>query len=128
MATLVSAAGRGAAVFVSSHLLGDIEHICDRFVVARDGVVVFDGSVDELARSSSRVVSIEFGQAGPSAAFADLPGVVSVMADGSRLDIEVTGSIDALVKTAAGLEIVGFSTSKATLEGGFLNLSGEGNR
>ena len=126
--TLRGAADRGAAVFVSSHVLGDIEHVCDRVVVLRDGKAVFDGAVDELARSSRRVVSIEFGQTVAPAAFADLPGVVGVVADGLRLDIEVTGSIDALVKVAAGFEVVDFSTSQATLEGGFVNLSGEGER
>lgn len=127
-ATLRGAADRGAAVFVSSHVLGDIEHVCDRVVVLRDGMAVFDGAVDELARSSRRVVSIEFGQVVPHAAFADLPGVVALTADGSRLDIEVAGSIDSLVKAAAEFEVIDFSTSQASLEGGFVNLSGEGDR
>ena len=127
-AALRAAADRGAAVFVSSHVLGDIEHVCDRVVVLREGRAVFDGPVGELARSSRRIVSIEFGHAAPRAVFAELPGVVGVLADNSRLDIEVVGPIDALVKAAADFEVVDFSTSQATLEGGFVTLNEEVDR
>jgi len=127
-AILRAAADRGAAVFVSSHVLGDIEHVCDRVIVLRNGRAVFDGTVDELACSSRRIVSIEFGQAAPRAVFADLPGVIDVMVHGSRLDIEVMGSIDGLVKAAAGFEVVEFSTAQPTLEGGFVTLSEEVDR
>jgi ABC-2 type transport system ATP-binding protein len=127
-AALRAAADRGAAVFVSSHVLGDIEHVCDRVVVLREGRAVFDGPVDELARSSRRIVSIEFGHAAPRAAFAGLPGVVGVLADNSRLDIEVVGPIDVLVKAAADFEVVDFSTSQATLESGFVTLNEEVDR
>jgi hypothetical protein len=50
------------------------------------------------------------------------------MVHGSRLDIEVMGSIDGLVKAAAGFEVVEFSTAQPTLEGGFVTLSEEVDR
>lgn len=120
-----AAADRGAAVFVSSHVLGDIEHVCDRVVVLRDGATVFDGALDELARSSRRRVAIEFAGPVPSDGFAALPGVAVVSASGPHLELEVTGPLDPVVKAAAAFDVVDFSTTQSTLEGGFVDLNAE---
>jgi len=52
--------------------------------------------------------------------FADLPGVQRVDADGSRIRLQVSGSLDAVVKAAARHEVTDMLTEEATLEEAFL--------
>lgn len=120
---LRGAVDRGAAVFVSSHVLGDIETVSDRVVVLHHGQAIYDGSVADLARTSRRTVTIDFAGAVDRAAFAALDGVEVVVVEGSQVVLSVAGSLDRIVKAAARFEVVDFTSSGASLEGGFVDLS-----
>ncbi len=57
---VAEARARGATVFVSSHVLGEVERLCDRVAMLRAGRLVFAGDVDELRRSQRRRVTASF--------------------------------------------------------------------
>lgn len=57
---LRSAAAGGRTVFFSSHTLSEVERLCDRLAIVREGKIVFDGSLGELRRQAGHVVTIRW--------------------------------------------------------------------
>lgn len=57
---LRGAAAGGRTVFFSSHTLSEVERLCDRLAIVREGKIVFDGSLGELRRQAGHVVTIRW--------------------------------------------------------------------
>ena len=122
-ALLRDEADRGATVFLSSHVLADVEHACDRVVVLREGSVVFDGAVETLLADATRTIRVEFGSPVDPGAFSIVPGVGELDWHGAEMVITFSGSVDPLIKALAHHDVVELSTSKPTLEGSFAHLN-----
>ncbi len=86
----------GATVFLSSHVLSEIQHVADRVAILRDGAILTVSDVDSLRRVASRRLRIRLRQAFDPGTFAELAGVESVVADDGWLDLAIT--------TGAGLD------------------------
>jgi len=95
------ARGAGQTVFMSSHVLSEVQQSADRVGIVRDGVMVAVESVDDLRRRAVRRVEIRFDDPVPEEVFAELPGVTDVRLDGSVLSCRLAGRADPLVKAAA---------------------------
>ncbi|MEU9116564.1 ABC transporter ATP-binding protein [Streptomyces sp. NPDC048483] len=78
----------GRTVLLSSHLLAEVEALCDRVTIVRDGRMVDTGSLPELRRLTRTSIQAEIS--GPVDGLADLPGVHNLRADNSlvRFDVE----------------------------------------
>ena len=122
-AMLRDEAERGATVFLSSHVLADVEHACDRVVVLRDGSAVFDGAVDDLLADAVRTIRVELAAPAGPEVVSTVPGVEGVEWDGRALVVRFTGSIDPVIKALAEHEVLDLVTSKPTLEGSFAHLN-----
>jgi ABC-2 type transport system ATP-binding protein len=110
----------GATVFLSSHILPEVEVLADRVGILRRGRLVAVAGIDELrAQARSR---LDFHVAGPAdpAVFAGLPGVVSVDATDRVISVVVEGSVDPVIKAAAGLDVRRVVTHETDLEDVFL--------
>jgi ABC-2 type transport system ATP-binding protein len=133
-----SLADEGMTVFVSSHLLAEIEHICDRLIMISDGKSVFQGEVaalratrgDELVlrpESASSLASLLalIRQAGFTARVEDLPGGVEVVAVVAGL-----GQAAALNRLAmnADITLIHISERSRSLEEAFFELTGSHSR
>ena len=116
----------GQTVFLSSHVLPEVQRVCDRVAFVRDGELVAVENVAELAERAIRHVEIEFAVSVPVAAFADLPGVSEVRGEGALLRFTVTGHLDSVVKKAAEYEVVTLSSHEPDLEDLFLTYYGGG--
>ena len=57
---ILETAKKGTAVFFTSHLLYDTERLCERLVVMKDGVSIFEGTTESLLESSGQEVEITF--------------------------------------------------------------------
>ncbi|HUA31731.1 MAG TPA: ABC transporter ATP-binding protein [Streptosporangiaceae bacterium] len=122
-------AADGTTVFVSSHLLAEVEQICSHVGVMRAGDLVFQGTLEELrGRSAARIL---VRTADPDKAALVLTGLG--LADVSVTDREVTAQIgeeapetvcERLVH--AGVPVAGLETPRASLEDLFVELTGEG--
>ncbi len=112
----------GSTVFLSSHVLSEVEHTCDRVAIIRDGRLVRVGGIAELKDIKRHTVTITFASPAPAAAFEGIPGVEEVAAeDGGRtLRLVATGELDAVIKAAAGFPVVGVATHEPSLEEIFL--------
>jgi ABC-2 type transport system ATP-binding protein len=119
--TLVrDAADRGAAVFLSSHVLAEVQRIADRVAIIRSGRLVTIEPVAELEAKALRVIEIRFGERVPVAAFTGLAGVRELKVEGDLVRASVAGPVDALIKAAARFTVVSIAGHEADLEDVFL--------
>ena len=128
-------AARGATVFFSSHILGQVEAVCDRVGIIRDGEMIAVDSVAGLREASGAESVLEIAVGGdPSAAALDavreLGGVSEVRAAGDQVtvtlggDVRKTAVLDAL--ESAGVEVADFETRETSLEDLFTAYTGSG--
>jgi ABC-2 type transport system ATP-binding protein len=112
----------GRTVFFSSHVLPEVERVCDRVGIIRKGNLVAVEEIAELKRKRLRQMELTFGWEVPPSAF-DLDSVRDVAQAGCTLRFlveETPGSLDSVIKRAAQFPIVDLSYKQATLEDVFL--------
>ncbi len=112
----------GATVFLSSHILSEVEQMCSRVGIIREGRLARAGGVTELKDIKRHEVIITFAAAAPVEAFKRLPGVesVEVLPDGRTLRLAVSGGQDAVIKAAAQHAVVTLTSHEPSLEDIFL--------
>src|SRR5256884_213627 len=90
----------GATVFLSSHILSEVEHVCDRVGIIRDGRLVRVAQLDQLRRIRVHRVEIEFAPdtAVPETPIRDAEGVEEVTISGQRVTCTVRGGFEALMR------------------------------
>lgn len=115
------AAARGQTVFLSSHILDEVQDLCDRVGILRTGRLVEVAALDELRRISATIVEAVFDGAPPS--LDDVPGVSGVepmIGVPGGIRITLTGEPDALVHRLAEHHLVRLRTVEPSLEEIFL--------
>jgi ABC-2 type transport system ATP-binding protein len=112
----------GATVVLSSHVLPEVERVADRIAILRQGRLVALGTVDEVRATARHRLELHLGSPADPAPFRGLPGVVDVVAQGDVLRIVVEGSVDAVVKEAARLEVRRLVSGDGDLEDAFREL------
>ena len=127
--TMVLEARRdGATVFLSSHVLSEVEHVCDRVGIIRAGRLVNVASLEELHEIRLHRVEIEFGGEPPLDAIRKADGVDDVTVEGQRVRCVVRGSFEPLMQAIAGAHVVNLTSHEPSLEDTFLEFySGSGN-
>src|ERR1035437_1511225 len=106
----------GRTVFISSHQLPEVEHLCDRVGIIREGRLLAVESIAALKERALRRLEIDFGEPVGVEAFANLPGVRDLTVTDSVLRCTVMGSLDALVKAAARYEVRNLRSIDTSLE------------
>ncbi len=112
---------RGATVFMSSHVLSEVEDVAGRVAIIRAGRIVDLDDVRTLRHHAGQQVEIRFGEDVRVAEFAALPGVEDVAVEGRTLTCLVRGEPDALLKAAARHHVVAWSAHDRELEDLFLD-------
>jgi ABC-2 type transport system ATP-binding protein len=120
--TLSEAKERGQTVFLSSHILSEVEAVCDRVAILRQGRLVELGSLEQMRHLSSVLVEVTFNDQVPD--LSKVTGVRSFRVDGRVAHLEVAGSIDPLIKALEGHEVSGLLSREPSLEELFLSLYG----
>ncbi len=113
---------RGQTVFLSSHILSEVEALCDRVGILRDGRLVDEGTLAELRHLAAQTVEVTF--AGPAPALPALPGVHVQSAGLDALRFEVSGSVGPLIGAlarAGGDSIKTLTSREPSLEEIFLH-------
>lgn len=113
----------GRTVFLSSHVLPEVEHVADRVAIIRDGKIVVVEKVTVLKQRAVRRLEIDFADPIPVEAFRRLSSVRSadLSHDGRRLLLRIAGPVDEVVKLAAGHEVLNLSSHEGDLEDVFLD-------
>ena len=113
------ARARGATVFVSSHVLSEVEHICDRVGIVREGHLATVGPLSELAGIRAHRVVIEFAEA-TYATGLHVPGLEQVTVEGARVSGMYRGDFTPLLAALAGKPVRTLDSREPTLEEIFL--------
>ena len=117
--TVREAAQRGQTVFLSSHILSEVEALCDRVGILRDGRLVDEGSLSQLRHLGSQVIEVTFE--GEVPALPPLEGVHAATAGPNALRLEVTGSVGPVIQALAGLPVLALTSREPSLEEIFLH-------
>jgi ABC-2 type transport system ATP-binding protein len=114
------ARAESATVFLSSHILSEVEHVCDRVGIVRRGRLVRVAELEDLHRIRVHHVEIEFGGTPPVARIRAAAGVERVTVQGNRISCTVRGSFEALMQAIAGEPVLSLSSAEPSLEEVFL--------
>jgi ABC-2 type transport system ATP-binding protein len=110
---------RGRTVLLSSHILSEVEELCDRVSIIRKGVTVESGSLAELRHLTRTTVTAEL--AGPPSGLAGLPGVHDLDVRGHRVRLQVdTDKLDAVLRSLTDSGVRSLTSTPPTLEELFL--------
>jgi ABC-2 type transport system ATP-binding protein len=115
------ARSRGATIFMSSHVLSEVEHVCDRVGIVRDGHLATVGTLDQLTGIRAHHVRIEFADAPPAERLRGLKGFEGVAIDGRRVTGLYRGGFDDLLGAIAGSRVATLESREPTLEEVFLS-------
>jgi ABC-2 type transport system ATP-binding protein len=116
---IIEAKQRGQTVLLSSHILSEVEAVCDRVGILRDGRLVDEGTLDQLRHLSAQTVEVTF--TGPAPVLAPLAGVDVANAGSNALRFEVSGSIGPLIAALAEHPVAMLTSREPSLEEIFLH-------
>jgi ABC-2 type transport system ATP-binding protein len=116
----------GRTIFLSSHILTEVEKTCDRVGIIREGRLTRVGRVEELRDLAHHQVEMVFADQVPQAAFSQLPGVSDIVVEDHTMRMRVSGSIAPVIQTAARFEILDLVSREPSLEETFLAEYGRG--
>jgi ABC-2 type transport system ATP-binding protein len=114
----------GATIFLSSHVLSEVQRVADRVAVLRSGRVVALGTVDQLRGQARHRIDIWFVGEPPAADLAAIPGLEQQVIDGRRFAAVMSGPIQPLVEVAARHPVQSMLVEAPDLEEAFLDLYG----
>jgi ABC-2 type transport system ATP-binding protein len=124
-AVIREAKAEGRTIFLSSHILSEVERTCDRVAIIRDGRLVKVDSIEGLRDLAHHQVELVFAGPAPTAEFVAIPGVSDLVAENHTLRLRVSGSITPIVRAAANHELLDFVSREPSLEETFLAQYGE---
>ena len=100
--TVMEAKRRGQTIFLSSHILSEVEALCDRVGILRDGKLVDEGTLAELRHLAAQTVEVTFAGAAPE--LPALAGVHVQSAGRNALRFQVSGSVGPLIAALAAVD------------------------
>ena len=118
---VLEARAQGSTVFMSSHVLSEVEDVADRVAIIRAGQIVDVDDVRSLRHHAGQTVELHFTDPVDVRTFARLPGVHDAVADGTILRCLLRGEPDALLKEAARHHVTWWSAQERELEDLFLD-------
>jgi len=119
----------GQTVFLSSHVLPEVQRICDRVAFIREGELIALEDVSNLTGRAVREIEVVFAEAVPPSAFEGVPGVTHVSVNGkgaTTLRLTVTGSLDAAIKKLGEFPVLDLTSRLPDLEDVFMTFYAEG--
>jgi ABC-2 type transport system ATP-binding protein len=117
--TVGEAKERGQTIFLSSHILSEVEALCDRVGILRAGRLVDEGTLGELRKLRAQTVEVTFE--GPPPDLRGIEGVQVVGAGERTVHCEVSGAVGPLLNALAGLPVRSLTSREPSLEEIFLH-------
>jgi ABC-2 type transport system ATP-binding protein len=114
------ARARGATIFISSHVLSEVEHVCDRVGIVREGHLATVGQLDQLAGMRAHRIEIVFAGAPPVERIRAIPGFDQVAVEDHRVTGMFRGEFEPLLAALANSRVTKFESREPSLEEIFL--------
>jgi ABC-2 type transport system ATP-binding protein len=108
----------GRTIFFSSHVLSEVERVCDRVAIIRHGRLAAVEDVASLLARRRRTAELRF--AGPAPTLAGVAGVSDVVVDGERLTCRLAGAVAPFLAAIVGTTVLDLTIVPASLEEAFL--------
>jgi ABC-2 type transport system ATP-binding protein len=115
---------RGSTVFLSSHILSEVEAVCDRVAILRLGKLIDVGTLDQLRKLQARDVTVIFEHE-PVPDLSGVPGVEHVEVDGPRMTFHLRGDPNAILHALTAHRLVSVDIHEPSLEELFLAYYGD---
>jgi ABC-2 type transport system ATP-binding protein len=109
---------RGQTVFLSSHIMSEVEALCDRIGILREGKLIEMGTLAQMRHLSALTVEATFDGAIPD--LSRVPGVTSVETDGPMVRCHVQGPVEPLLRVLAAAGVTRLLSREPSLEELFL--------
>lgn len=120
---VLEAKANGQTVFLSSHILEEVEALCDQVAVLRAGELVEQGTLSELRHLSAVTIEATFESKPPKVDH--IKGISNIRVSGKHLSCQIQGPIHQLLSTIAAAKPLTFLSREPSLEELFLSLYGE---
>jgi len=114
------ARARGATILISSHVLSEVEHVCDRVGIVREGHLATVGQLDQLAGMRAHRIEIVFAGAPPVERMRAIPGFEQLSIEDHRVTGMFRGDFEPLLAALASSRVTKFESREPSLEEIFL--------
>lgn len=115
---------RGRTIFLSSHILSEVERVCDRVGIVRQGQLVDVRAIEDLKQKKVRHMEVLFRGPVNTADFLKLPQVTDARAYDNHMRLTVQGDVDALVKELSRHDVADLTFTQPSLEDFFMSFYG----
>lgn len=122
---MIEARNEGRTVFLSSHILSEVQAICERVAILLDGQLKAVERVSDLMHVSFHYITINFRAPVAPARLANVPGVSEVTGEGTTLRFRLAGDIDPVLRAVTDQYIIDLRTQEPSLEEIFLTFYGD---
>jgi ABC-2 type transport system ATP-binding protein len=113
---LKDARARGAAVFMSSHIMSEVQKVCDRVGIIREGQLITERSIAEMTQEAAHTFDVTFAGKPPLAELKRLHGVKLAAHDDHHVTIHVQGELPPLLAVLARHDVVQLDARQLDLE------------
>jgi ABC-2 type transport system ATP-binding protein len=110
---------RGVTVFFSSHILGEVQRLCTRVGIIREGKIVEISNIRTLQQNNYKKVRVTAEGLAPTTF--DLPGVTNVQTEDGTVSFFFKGDINAVLQRISGIEVTDVIIEEPTLEEIFMH-------
>lgn len=125
---IAEAKTRGAAVFMSSHILSEVQKTCDRIGIIRDGVKIEERDIAEMSAEAAQTFDIIFADKPPVAVLKKIKGARVHSVQGNYVTIHMHGKLSELFAVLAKYEVKKIDARNLDLEDLFLKFYGDGDK
>ncbi len=112
--------GHGTTVFMSSHVLSEVEKTCNRVAIIKEGHIMAEEMVDELKKKSGKILEVKFAHDLNREIFY-LPGISNVTRSNGTYRMNVTANIEEILKEISSHRLADISIHQMTLEDIFMH-------
>lgn len=117
---IAEAKQRGAAIFMSSHILSEVQKTCDRVGIVRDGLLVEERNIAEMVSEASQIFDISFAGKAPITELKKINGAKIVDAKNQNVTLHMHGNLSQLFKVLANYDVTKIDTKILDLDEMFM--------
>jgi ABC-2 type transport system ATP-binding protein len=115
----------GKTVFMSSHILAEVETVCDKVAIIKEGELILNEHISTLQEMTGKVLEVEFRDLVSPPEF-EIEGISNIEVEGKKLIMTITGNMDDVIKRVADHKIVNMNLQTYSLENLFLKYYSNG--
>lgn len=110
----------GATVFVSSHNLGEVQKMCDRVGIIREGKLVGESNINDMTNEAAQTFEVVFSDKVTASQIKAIKGVKKIALEGSQASVHVHGDLSPFLAFLAKHKIASLNTKELSLEHEFM--------